>query len=306
MHASQIPSPQNHLGSLAAPVYDREAMLREVLTAKLAAWLDGRKFFVNDLREMRTIARDIQGLGVVEWERVPPDLDRLHCMGFETLSPINLYESVVGSLEYVGLTEMTGADLLGAKGWTSVQQRVSNLKDLPGVAGSKVSSWAHLTLATLADEVFNGERFFNICAVDKLASALAATRRVCGLPDCVRDEATYAALHALHCKHWPEFHPTIRAGLKDAIWQVCGLDDVVGPLAFGEHWDRVKNLAVPVALQSPPTAAEASDIVGSQAADTVASDVDADEIELPIEGTHAGGRRGRFHWFGGFLRKLLP
>lgn len=286
---------QGILSMGAEPVYDREAMLREVLAAKLSEWLERKVFYVVDLKEMRSIVCDIQCITEPSlMERAPPDIDRLNHMGFEILSAVNLAESISAALDFIGVTSTTGADLLGEQRWTEIQQKVAVLTRTSGSqAGpqtasisraSPSSSWAQLTLATLAHEVFDGP-FFSICKVDQMESALKAVRRASGLPAHEHNEMTKAALRALHCKHWhEEIAPDISAGIKDAIWQVCGIDDQIGPLAFGEHWTRVRGLTVPAAATS--------------------AEINADSDEDGSAGRRPIGRSGQFDHLLRFFRRL--
>lgn len=249
------------LGAEAAPIYDREAMLREVLAAKLFEWLESKKFHVVDLKAMRSIVHDIQGHPEPDpfVETVPADIDRLNWMGFETLSAVNLAESISAALTFVGITSATGIDLLGEQGWEKLLQKVALLTNtrnagpvrpdaLPLQTGQSMA-WAQLSLASLAREVFDGS-FFNICLVDRLQAAMNDVRSSAGLSRPDHDKMVYAALRALHCKRWHEMPTEVSQGIKDAVWQTCGIDDQVGLIAFGQHWDSVRAHSVPTSTLS--------------------------------------------------------
>lgn len=238
------------LGRMSDRVFDREALLREVLATKVMEWLKERRFYNNDLTLMRGIAHDILGLHHVgRHDGLSPDIERLHCMSFDSLSPVNLRECVMSALEYVGITEKTGVDLLGDDGWAALQQRVEMLSDAPsqsaGTAQSgEITAWSQLAMADLLVSLFNGEQHFNICVVDKLIPALDRVREASGMPQHEVNRVVKAALNALHCKDYEEMDASVRAGIKEAVWQACGLTEDVGRVAFGAHWERVKAVDV--------------------------------------------------------------
>ncbi len=238
------------LGRMSDRVFDREALLREVLATKVMEWLKERRFYNNDLTLMRGIAHDILGLPPVgRREGLSPDIERLHCMSFDSLSPVNLRECVMSALEYVGITEKTGVDLLGVDGWAALQRRVEKLSEVTTqeaetAQGGEVTAWSQLALAELLASLFNGKQHFNICVVDKLIPALDRIREAHGMPQHEGNRVVKAALSALHCKDYDEMDASVRAGIKEAVWQACGLTEDVGRVAFGAHWERVKALDV--------------------------------------------------------------
>ena len=234
------------LGQMEDTVFDRESLLREVFATKVMAWLAQKRFYIDELRVLRGIAYDIMGISTSPLESPAPDIQRLHCMEFDCLSPVNLRECVLCALEYVGITERTGVDLLGVEGWAALQHSVETLSDksASGIQDGAASSWSQLTLTELVTSLFEGEKHFSICKVTDLADALNVIRATRGQPRVEPKGVTFAALRSLHCRPFSEMSAPVRAGIKQAVWEVCGLSDEIGVLAFGEHWARIRSLDV--------------------------------------------------------------
>jgi len=254
------------LGVMSGQIFDREALLREVLSARVNDWLQKRYFFVIELENMRGIAHDILGISDVRRSDARwPDIERLHCMPFDSLSPVNLRESLMRALEFVGITEKTGADLLGEDGWAAVRRSVEKICERSPKAeetalaldsgGEGPTAWTQLALANIVVKLFDGDGRFDVRAADDLRNALDQVRKMLGIEASrpSRHSATRVTLDALHCKRYDEMDAGVRAGIKQAVWQVCGVSEVVGKIAFGEHWERVKALDVVTPDPSPPS-----------------------------------------------------
>lgn len=237
----------------SGPVFDQESLNREILLRKLTEWVAGRRFYTSHLREMREIVNDIAGLSRdVSHASMPTELARLHCMEFESLSPVNLRECLHAALDYVGVTESTGVDLLGVDGWADLKDRVTKATGLPVESASpgdacavppSVNKWEQATLAARFSSVFTSPRFY-VNHVTDVADALQSFRSEHGLPPHTAPATTIAVLRTLHCERFSEMAAEVRAGIKDAIWAVCGLDARLGRIAFGERWPEIALLDV--------------------------------------------------------------
>lgn len=257
----------NKIGKLipgfGAPVFDREAMLREVLAAKVNEWLNGRHFYVNDLATMREIAHDILGLDEGEPRKaLSPDLERLHCMAFETLTPVNLKECLHLSLKYIGITKLTGADVFGATAWAALQECVDSICSSSVNAEVNADPWSKGELPPFSDweqhTLFTGmmglfeKEYFDICIVSKLGEALNDIRRARGLPQHKYSETTaYVVLSTLHCVKYSKMVERVRCGIKGAVWSVLDLDLQIGRFVFGdERWAQIDAMEVYIGVKA--------------------------------------------------------
>lgn len=103
-------------------------LLREVLSNQVSDWLDGRRFYIHELVEMRGIVRDILGTtGGDLRDGLSPAIKQLHCAGFESLPPEVLHSSLLGALKFVGIDEVSGAGLLGSVGWANLLRQIDSM-----------------------------------------------------------------------------------------------------------------------------------------------------------------------------------
>jgi len=243
-------------------IFDREYLLREILSARVSQWLRARRFYIDDLVEMRDIAHDIMGVKTVGGrDRVPRDLERLHGMPFESLSTTSLRECVVRALGFVGINKMTGADLLGSEGWKSLRLRVQAIQSqsadvdklmasqpmkMPESTSCKLlSPWAQLAMVDLITEIFEGALIFSIHPVERLAEALNSVRDIAGMARHESKGSTLTALKTLDFRFYDDMGANVKSGIKQAVWEVCGLSEDIGRIAFGDQWPTVEALDFP-------------------------------------------------------------
>lgn len=253
---------QNLLQPNGATLYDRELMLREVLLLELTKWMDRGVFDNFAVRKFRDIVRDINGLPSEGYGSLPHDIDRLHCIAFTSLSPATLKGSLLACFEHAGINQTSANDLLGADHWQSI---LAGINGLCGEATEPVEhaecdaaasgsgplptmpdQWVVTAILSKIREIFGG-KWFNICAVDTVSSALDELRNSLdqSAPDTIKAKQAYAGLRALHCAHYDAMPADVLSGLKAAVLQALELNKHSVQILLGaDAWAEIAAMSL--------------------------------------------------------------
>lgn len=80
-----------------------------------------------------------------------------------------------------------------------------------------ISDFEKKAVLIALDKLFNDQKYFDICTVDKVAKILGVERVV------EYNQTVYNALHALHCVHYSSMGPAMAREVKIKTLEVLGL-----------------------------------------------------------------------------------
>ena len=237
---------------------DREELTRDLLMGAVKGLLTNTFFDVCVAWKIRAMALDLQGLPAESDEAmlalpVYKDLQRLHCVEYADLSASGRRAAIGTALDYAGLSEDAGPQLLGEQRWLAVIELVkariehqmiqaSGSTAIHGREGVlEPDEWTLGVLTSSLLALLDAD-WFNICAFDRCGASLQILRAKLGMPNF--DEAAIsqlAGLRALHCAHFDKMDEVTKRGLPAAILSSLGLEDGQGAALLGtDGWAKLE------------------------------------------------------------------
>ena len=228
---------------------------------------------------MRVLAREVAGRPKeddAEERPLPEVLGRLHCVPYDSLSPVNRRQCFRLVLRYLGLSEDSGGELLGHDRWQrlmrSIEARCGGLPApgegegdaapgpaaveapapsprappeaagpaVDGIATIELDEWSRQALVARLLQLPDADGF-DMYGFDRLDSALQNARRHLALPPHAASKTSqYVGLGLLGPSRYAGLDSTVRAGLPRAVLEALALDDDAGPRILGAAgWERV-------------------------------------------------------------------
>ena len=108
-------------------IFDPEKMTIEILSERLQELVSDNHFSTLKVRDMRAMALDVAGRPREEtsWcSPLPEILNRLHCIHYDKLSPINRRQCFREVFKYLRIDESNGAELLGHDRWQELMRLI--------------------------------------------------------------------------------------------------------------------------------------------------------------------------------------
>lgn len=257
------------LGStVGVRLYDPENAMREALRIKMSRWLSDRRFDSTVLHDLRRISRNIMGLPRdLMLHRLPAELDALHCVKFNTLSPATLKGTLLAYCQQMGINMKSGPDLFGNDHW---HQIVSSMEEACGQplsvelaamdTGSQIcvtDPWVVASIMSQLEEAFSGETF-NLECLKRVAAALdgLAGRQMHIDEDSRLVRQAWFGLYAQDGVRFDAMTASVRESFKDAVLTALCLNQSNASRMLGaDAWTEI------CALEIPGAAPEIEDIL---------------------------------------------
>lgn len=271
-------------------LFDEEELTRELLVFEVIKFLRSNYFDICAVRSLRAMSRDLRGLPLDDLVRLFDDreyhrIQRLHCIPWQDLSAPSRRGAIAMALDFCGLTDLGGPEVMGQRRWAAVLEAVEACVELrvPCVASAASGlitvaaairgpvkhvaapdEWCRNVLTEALLEVLKGPRF-NVCVFNRCLETLNAYRKLYGQPEVDAGRTVQrATLDVLHMKDFADMDAKTLSGLPKAIIAALGLDDGPAEALIGaDGWARVQ-----LAYANPGFVPQAIEVI-DQAVNTV-------------------------------------
>lgn len=238
-------------------VYDPESAMREALNLKMVLWLSNQRFDSTILQDLRRITRSIMGLPRdLVLHRLPAELDALHCVHFNAVSPVTRKGAILSYLEQMGINMQTGPDLFGNDHWCQLIISLERICGMPlkdelavmhiGEQICTTDQWVVTSIMSQLEEVFAGETFNPEC-LQRVANALEALAagKVHVDEDSQLVRQAWYGLYAQEGVRFDAMAPAVRASFKEAVLAaLCLNQSSVSRILGAQAWTEICALEI--------------------------------------------------------------
>lgn len=254
----------------ASPVYDPDDMTRQLLFSNLKSFFEKSYIAAFHLDDMRGLVRDFSGQNQEKrTASLPTQLNRLSSVKYHDLSAVNCRQALKMVLNYVGLDDTSGPDLLGVSNWMQVlswvEEKVAVSAQAEAASVSVLRAPAVAAALPAVEEVdaplepVNGDLQWSRKALaNAITSLLKENHRMLAgdvervrysinkLREALRLEPVGQSIHdvgfsALSSMRESNLAPDVMAQVPQSIMEALGLDAKSGPQVLGqEAWADVQ------------------------------------------------------------------